>query len=483
MSGFQADNQQQVLGYQGTLIESLVTVPEHLRASGYRTYMAGKWHLGSEEQQLPHNRGFDKSFTLVEGGASHFADQEPVHDNHHVTYLENGEPTDLPEDFYSTNHYADKLVDYILEGDKETPFFAYLAFTAPHDPLQVPANWLSRYEGVYDEGPDVIRAQRLEKQKTLGLIEGGADLWQMPAMPEWLPLYKQPWQDRSVAERRKDTKPMEIYAAMIELVDQKIGTVLDALEESGKLENTYILFFSDNGASAATPLMYPNTARQWLLDKDNSLQNMGLAGSHVHLGSEWAVVSNTPWKLFKGTPGEGGIRSPMVMTGPRLPRSARIDSAAHVIDLAPTIYELAGVDWREDVSSEKQLRIQGSSLVPYLLNPSEKNIKPYVFELFGSQAIRMGNWKAHNIPAPLASGEWELFDLSRDPSELNNLAAEEPVVLRQLIDAYNTYAIENGVIPPEPPLKAEISDMYVGECDWLCGLKLDLVQLVTDIVH
>lgn len=239
----QAPNQLEHEHYKGQLLPEVVTIPEGLAPLGYKSVMAGKWHLAVDEAQLPNNRGFDRSFILREGGASHFSDQAPINPGNTATYLEDGKPVDLPDDFYSTTHYTSKLIEYIDEVEDESPFLAYLAYTAPHDPLQVPDDWYDRYEGEYDEGPDVVQQRRIDKLLEQGWLTKEPELWRPPVFPSWLPLHKGPWLERSEASRAIGARRMEIYAAMIELMDSEIGRLLAHLDETGRLDNTYVLFF------------------------------------------------------------------------------------------------------------------------------------------------------------------------------------------------------------------------------------------------
>ncbi|HBG29312.1 MAG TPA: arylsulfatase, partial [Gammaproteobacteria bacterium] len=263
MEGVQAENQRASRGYGGQLHSEVVTLPEVLKEAGYTTLMSGKWHLATEEAQYPDRRGFDRSFALLEGGASHFSDAMPLYKGVNATYIENGKPVSLPADFYSSIHYTDKILQYLAEAPPDRPFLAYVAYTAPHDPLQVPPEWQDRYAGQYAAGPEALKNRRVQELTRRGLMPADAPVWRTPKLPAFLPGALRPWAELGDRERARSSKPMEVYAAMVELMDQQIGRLLDELERSGRLQNTYILFLSDNGANGATPLSYPNTTRDW----------------------------------------------------------------------------------------------------------------------------------------------------------------------------------------------------------------------------
>lgn len=473
MTGIGAPNQT-TRNYAAQLHEDVVTLAEVLNASGYQTLMSGKWHLAVDEDQRPEKRGFDRSFALLPGGASHFADQLPLGPGEPPEYIEDGEPAELPEDFYSSISYTDKMLQFLDEREGDQPFLAYLAYTAPHDPLQVPEDWLDRYDGEYDAGPSEIRQARLQRQVDLGLMPGNTQLWEIPNFPPWLPLHMTPWDTRSADQKDHDVRPMEIYAAMVELMDQQLGRVIERLEAEGELDNTYFVFFSDNGASAIAPLMYPGSSEAWLNETwDRNMENAGRRQNFTVQGREWASASNAPLRLAKGSVGEGGIRSPFIVAGPSVPEGQVSRALAHVMDIAPTIYELAGIDPASDSVFQDKLVMQGTSLLPAWRLESDAVREGFMTELFNARAGRDGKWKIANLPRPLGTGEWELYDLSSDPGETVNLAAEHPEVLARMVAQYETFAVENGVIPPFPPPRQTPRRMYPFVCDEACEAAFD----------
>lgn len=480
MADLEAPNQRDSVAYGAQLHDGVVTIAEVLQREGYATLMSGKWHLAREEAQYPNRRGFDRSFVLLNGGASHFGDALALHKDDVPVYLEDGEPTELPADFYSSISYTDKMIAYLGEADRAQPFFAYLAYTAPHDPLQVPDDWLDRYAGAYDGGPDAVRSTRINRLQEMGLFPEGAGLWETISFPGWLPLYRAPWDERSEEQREADARSMEIYASMIELMDQQIGRVLAHLESTGQLENTYVLFMSDNGSSGATPLLYPFMTRDWWLDeRDHRPEVQGRPGSHVFLGSEWATASNAPWKLYKGTVGEGGIRSPLLVAGPGVTSGARDTEIAHVTDFVPTVLDWAGLRGRVAELYEGRLAPGGTSFAPRLVADAavEDSGRTFAMELFDNKVVRDGRWKAHWIGRPFGSGTWELYDLGADPGEVDNLAEAHPERLADMIASYDVFAAESGVIAPsEPPINLELDRLYVGECNWWCETRFAVIN-------
>jgi arylsulfatase len=483
MHDVRAANQLQSRNYIGELHSDVVTLPETLKLFGYQTFMAGKWHLAASPEQFPNHRGFDKSFVLLEGGASHFGDQLPLYGGNKVTYLEDGEAVDLPHDFYSSIFYTDKLLAYLQQRDTHQPFFAYLAYTAPHDPIQVPDDWLNSYRGVYNAGPEAIRQKRTRNLIKWGLLPEDAALWQMPSAPKWLPLYKPQWQLRSKEDQQASVRAMELYAAMVELMDQQLGRVIAHLREAGELENTYILFLSDNGANGATPLVYPAVDNEWFFKKrDHRPEQAGRPGSHIYLDREWAQTAGAPWKLFKGTVAEGGIRSPLIVAGPGIPAGSIEENIGHVAGIAPAIYELLNISPETLPAFDGKQLPTGTSLLPVWIGPSQEQAVTLATELFGNRAILQGDWKAHFINAPLGSGQWELFNLAKDPGETRNLAQENPNKLSELIALYEAYERRVGVIEPEPPFEISLKKLHVDSCDWWCETRFTIAQWGLNLV-
>jgi arylsulfatase len=434
-------------GYEGYLNQRSYSIAELLKQGGYSTLMVGKWHLGLEADQGPDQRGFEQSFTLLEGGAPHFkpssldpAKIEQVH------YRENGQAVELPEDFYSSDFYTDKLISYLQNSKKDgKPFFAYAAFTSPHWPLQAPKAYLDKYKGRFDQGYDSVRLARIERMKSLGLMASDAQ----PAKP--LPVNpKLPgWEQLSPEQQRVEARKMEIYAAMVDNLDHNIGRLVDYLRKSGQYDNTLIVFMSDNGAAGENhSRFYPPGPRT-----DNRYANLGQKGSQIDYGLRWAEVSAAPFHLFKGTTAEGGISVPAIVHLPKALRRQGVErGVARVDDLAPTFLELAGIALPTAVDKHP---ITGKSMLPMLAGKGSPHATDSLAgELFGNAYYREGNLKLLGMRPQAGFGDnaqplqWQLFDVAQDRGETTDLAAAQPETVQRLKAAWLKYAQQVGVVFP-----------------------------------
>jgi arylsulfatase len=434
-------------GYEGYLNDRVVSLASLLRDAGYHTYMAGKWHLGDEPEHDPFMRGFEKSYTMLQGGASHFDDEWMMYANYTPTYREDGVRVHVPRGFYSTEFYTDKIIEYLGEQRDDRPFFAYLSYTAVHDPLHVPDDWLDRYAAMYDMGYEALRQDRLERMKQMGLVAEAATLTPRLAM---VPA----WDELNPEQRRREARRMEIYAAMIENVDFHIGRLLEHLRNAGLYENTLVVFFSDNGANGAEMHMYPETDLAWIeRNSDNRFENWGRPFSRIAQGPGWAQASSTPFRLFKAFIAEGGIRSPLIVAGPGVAGSGEIIPAfTHVMDIAPTFLAIAGAEYPSRYEGREVVPMRGKSMVPLLAGRSSAirgEDEPVGWEFLGWRALRMGRWKATWISAPFGVSDWELFDLATDPGEARDLANQRPEVMQRLVALWEAYAEAVGVVLPE----------------------------------
>jgi len=448
-----AENQRGRPGYEGFLRDDVVTISELLREVGYHTYMTGKWHLG-EGSNLPSARGFERSFALLNGGASHWADQAALIPGSTTHYVRDGEPvSELPADFYSSKDFTDRLIEFI-DGDRADgkPFFAYLAYTAPHNPLHAPARYIERYRGRYDQGWDSLAAERLERQRKLGLISEN----EAPAArPEWILR----WDDLSGQQQAERARDMEVYAGMIDYMDEQIGRVLSYLRNIGAYDDTLIVFLSDNGPSRTTIRDYlalGGEAGAFFSSFDNELENRGLPGSSPDIGPGWAYAAATPLRLFKGYVAQGGIQVPAIvkLPGGTENRGGRVDALSHAMDWLPTFLEVAGGRYPQTRNGRDVTPLQGRSLLSMLRGVPDETFseRELGWEAYGMDAYRRGNWKALRLPVPYGSGSWQLYDLSRDPGETHDLAARHPDLLTDLTNAWERYARENGVIRPSEPI-------------------------------
>lgn len=423
-------------GYEGYLNDRAETIARRLQDAGYFTALAGKWHLGLEPEHGPDRRGFERSFALLEGGASHFGDARALGPSpEKAAYREDGKPVDLPDDFFSSAFYTDKMIAYIEESRVEgKPFFGYLAYTAPHWPLQAPDDWIDRYKGVYDDGYEALATKRFDAMKARGLIPADT-------VPHPLPHFVRPWDGLTEEERRIEARKMEVYAAMVANLDHHVGRMLDYLERTGALENTIIVFLSDNGPEGNQIGAHP-AARKWLKTAfDNSYRNMGRINSYVFYGPGWARAGTPAHRLFKAFTTEGGVRVPAVIwQGGKAGRAS--DAIVSVMDIAPTLADLAELPG----AGENGPAAVGRSLKGLVDGGGDTVRDELSFELFGRRGIRQGDWKAVRLFPPYGPGRWELFDLSTDPGETRDLAVEQPEVLARLIARWEDYAAENGVV-------------------------------------
>jgi arylsulfatase A-like enzyme len=454
MGEYNTPNQVGKPGYEGVLNKRVASVAELLQDNGYHTYMAGKWHLGLKPDQIPHARGFERDFSLLVGGGSHFNDgwnlewQIPK-----MPYTEDGRPVKkLPKDFYSTKTYTDKTIQFIEEGRKDgKPFFAYMAYTAPHGPLHVPDDWLRRYKNRYDEGWDGIRKQRLERMQQLGIVERGVNtadrLSFVPRSTSLAPAAR-------VAQARK----MELYAAMVEYMDRDIGRVFDYLKKIGEYDNTVVIFFSDNGAEGndlramvagrVGSMGYLHAMNNFAENGHNAL---GRKGTYAEYGPAWAQVSMVPFRIYKGWLSEGGIRSPLIVSGPGVQGVGEINKKAvlHVMDIVPTVLDVAGIKHPSTYKGRKIAPVQGKSWVRMLAGrtQSPRTSGDWLgWELFGNRAIRQGDWKITWLYEPFGTEDWQLFNLAKDPGEQQDLSDKFPKKRKTLIALWNKYVKKNGVI-------------------------------------
>ncbi|WP_299700177.1 arylsulfatase [uncultured Pontibacter sp.] len=442
-----ATNQYMQPGYEGYLNSDVMTIPEILRPAGYHTYMAGKWHLGEQKDWRPHTRGFERTFSFLGGGVSHFHDQRALSafEQPHTEYTEDGKTVEnLPDDFYSSDYYTDKMMQYVSEQEDDSPFFAYLAFTAPHDPLQVPDEWLDKYRRTYDGGYDAIREQRLQRMKELELIP------EELTRNEGSGLFKK-WDELSEEERREEARKMEIYAAMIENLDWNLGRLFDRLKELNKYDDTIIFFLSDNGANPKEPFFYaPNTEESIAAEYDNRLENYGRINSFISIGGAWAEVANTPLSYFKLTTYEGGTQTPLIISGKRMhKRGVVTDEMLHVTDLLPTILDYANVNYPNPHNALKPL--YGRSLKPCLQEETKQPVRNKFdvlgFEIGECKAVLKGDWKLIFMPPPYGKGEeWHLYNLKEDIKEENNLAGQFPDKFKELKADWEAYALSVGYI-------------------------------------
>jgi arylsulfatase A-like enzyme len=455
MDEWTAPNQTGVPGYEGYLNNQVVTLPQLLKAAGYHTYMAGKWHLGKAPDQIPAARGFERDFSLLDGGGNYWDMNNVTASSPRLVFTEDGRYLkQLPKDYYATKTYTDKLISFIdaNRGDGK-PFFAYVAHQAPHDPYHLPKDWRNRHVGEYDKGWDAVRQERLKRQIELGIQPAGTQLAErMWFIPD--PVVLAP------APRAILGKKMELYAGMVENMDHHVGRLIDHLKKIGEYDNTIFIVFGDNGAEGSDlfkMIAGSPGSRDFLFAAINWSQThpnaWGDPGSFVGYGPMWAQVSMTPFSQYKGWLAEGGIRNALVVSGPAIkrPKGSINHGVMHVADLMPTLLEVAGASYPKTNQGRELPPLIGKSLMPMLSGKvdSIRTDKDYLaWEVFGNRAVRQGDWKLRWQFKPYGKGEWELFNVATDPAERKDVAAQNPGKVEAMTALWDDYVKANNVILP-----------------------------------
>lgn len=457
-------------GYRAELSrDHAVTIAEVLKPAGYSTYMAGKWHVTSNDRpgmptdNWPRQRGFDRFYGTIKGGGSYYDPAVLTRDNTPITPL--SDPEYHPEHFYYTDAIADQSSRFIREHHQNTganPFFLYVAFTSPHWPLHAPAETVAKYKSKYDAGYEPVRAARFEKMKSLGLID---PKWELsPAPLKWPDVEHKEWEARC----------MEVYAAQVDRMDTGIGRIIEALRETGQLDNTLVMFLADNGACAekmgrdihqdradakpiaARPIdeiqleVFPKYTLDGRPIRDGHIAMPGPDDSYVAYGQGWANVSNTPFREYKHWVHEGGISAPLIAHWPRgISRHNELErQPAHLVDLMATFVELSGATYpKTSLTGNIMTPMQGVSLLPAFAGKHLSRSKPIFFEHEGNRAIRDGDWK---LVAKGARGDWELYNIAADRTEMHNLAASEPGRVKTMAQQWERWAESSQVLPLNP---------------------------------
>jgi arylsulfatase len=430
-----------VPGYEASLSDRIAPLPRLLRNAGYHTYTVGKWHLGLTAETSPRAAGFSHSFSLLDGAGTHFDDVG--YSERGSTYWEDEDFTEYPVGRYSTEVYTDRLIEFIDSNkDDGKPFFAFAAYTSPHWPLQVPDDYLDLYSGQYDDGYDVLRERNFAALKAAGIVPTESTL---PPRNDAITL----WEQLSADEQRRESRKMELYAAMVDNLDDHIGRLLGYLKEAGLYENTLIVFMSDNGAAGEDFYNEGPYTEHIQAHFDNSYETMGTAVSFVSYDDPWAEAGSAPFMRRKTYTREGGIVAPAIMAGPSVARVGAIDSTyVTVMDLAPTFLEIAGAQYPDDGSVWPML---GESMSGFLAGEAETvHEKDYVTILYhgGRAYLRQGNWKIANLEPPFDEDDFEFFDLSVDPGETHNLAESHPDKYEDLLELWRDERKKLGIILP-----------------------------------
>jgi arylsulfatase/uncharacterized sulfatase len=431
-------------GYGLSLEPGVLTVAERLRRTGYRTLMAGKWHLGHEPRALPSAQGFDRSLALDASGADNWAARSYMPYYRTAPWFEDGRPATLPKAFYSSDLLVDRLTRYIDEDPPgQKPWFAYLAFQAVHIPVQAPKAYSDRYRGRFDGGWAALRAARAERARALGIIPADA-----PVAPLAADLRR--WEALSAEERAIYARTMEVYSGMLESMDAAIGRLIAHVDRRGELANTLFVVTSDNGPEPSDPV-HATGMSLWMAMNGYSwrLEGLGEPGSLAFIGREWASALSAPSQHYKFYAAEGGVRAPLVISGPGVAAGARLPALSFVTDITPTLLESAGAPSVLEGAKAldgRSLRPMLAGEVPAIHGPDD----PIGLEVSGNAALYRGDYKIVRDMAPLGDGRWRLYNLAVDPGETRDLSAAEPERLQAMLADYKAYEARVGVAPLPP---------------------------------
>ena len=435
--------------YQGCLRNDAPTIAELLRPAGYRTLMAGKWHVGGDfwarlvdtwrvgdvDHPTPRQRGFDRFYGIVDGTINYFSPWYIMEDDKRVAVP--------PTDYYFTDAITDKAIEMIEDSAKDdAPFFMYLAHAAPHWPLQAHDEDIARYRGTYASGWDAARTARHEEMLSRGILQ---HRWRISPRDRDAP----PW--TSAEHPDWEASRMAVYAAMLDRMDQQIGRVLQTLRRLGQYENTMVLFLSDNGGCAELmredgwAKFYPDVTNDGKKITLGNRPNLRPGGAQTYMSYDlpWANVSNTPFRMFKHWVHEGGISTPLIVQWPaRLPGGGVAHAASHVVDILPTLLEAAGVGYPSELGGAAIQRPDGESFMGLLEGKPWARQQPIYWEHEGNCAVRFGNLKlVRRFNEP-----WELYDMEVDRTELHDLSEHNKTLVDTLAREFAAWAQSVGVI-------------------------------------
>ena len=442
-----------VPSYQGYLNRNCVTVAEALRASGYSTWMSGKWHVGGgynildstswrpgdPTHPIPSQRGFDHFYGIVSGAASYFYPRTLMRDDQFIPLETSG--------YYLTDAISDTAVDMVKQAAaQQRPFFLHVTYTAPHWPLHAPDEDIARYEGSYRHGWDAVRTARHEELKGLGLVASSWDI--SPRDPQ-----SPPWRD--TAHRDWEDLRMATYAAQIECMDRGIGRILDSLSELELTDDTLVMFASDNGGCAYflaedtdpdEPFRYHTDPLDGRSIRVGNIADLrcGPADTFMSYGRSWANVSNSPFRRFKRWVHEGGISTPFIVSWPaRISEPGIVHQPTHFIDVMATCLDVAGAPYPAEFDGRPITPLEGESFLPLLDGDDWSRQRPLFFEHEGNRAVRLGEWKLVSE----FGGDWELYNMAEDRTELHDLATQNTPRVTDLVGRYDDWSARCDVRP------------------------------------
>ncbi len=435
--------------YQGVLNDRVVTLASVLQRSGYHTYMTGKWHLGHTRELLPSARGFDRTIAMADTGADNWDQRTYLPIYEQANWYADGAPHTLPDDFYSSEYFIDKTIEFIASnaGDNR-PFFAYIPFQAVHMPVQAPREFSDKYAGVYDEGWTVMREKRRLAAEQTGVIPADTETVVTPGTLIWDSL--------SEEQKRHHARRMEVYAGMVDAMDTHIGRLMEYLESINEYDNTIFVFTSDNGAEGSN-LILPNgqsALDPWFdaVGYNADYETLGERNSWNAIGPSNATIAASPLAYYKFHASEGGLRVPLVMSGPGIEKQGVItDEFVFVTDLMPTLLGLTGVADHDGNWSGREVEpMIGSDFSGFLAGMTSivhEDSKPIGYELGGNSALFKGDFKIVINRTRQNETAWHLFNIRTDPGESRDLAGEQPQRLAEMLADYEDYVQTNNVLP------------------------------------
>lgn len=441
--------QSQYDNYKGVLNDKVVTLSTILQDAGYHTYMTGKWHLGHTPELLPSSRGFDRTIAMADTGADNWDQRPYLPIYQQANWYADGERYDLPDDFYSSEYFIDKTIEFIDENESDDePFFAYIPFQAVHMPVQAPKEFSDKYKGVYDEGWTVMREKRRQAAIAAGVVPADSDVIVTPGTLAWDSLTEE--------QRIHHSRRMEVYAGMVDAMDMHIGRLMDYLKDIGEFDNTIFVFTSDNGAEGSDLVNVEGGSplTRWfnLVGYNSDLDTLGEENSFNAIGSSNATVAASPLAFYKFYASEGGLRVPLVMSGPGINRQdEKSDEFLFVTDLTPTLLNLVGIephegDWKGD-SIEEIIGADFSEFLGGAHTEIHSDSEAIGYELGGNQALFKGDYKIVFNRSGRADHNWHLFNIRTDPGETKDLASEQPERFAAMMEDFEDYVESNNVLP------------------------------------
>ncbi|RNC91632.1 MAG: arylsulfatase [Allomuricauda sp.] len=440
-------------GYESEITDRIVTFSKLLQDNGYYNAVVGKWHQGHSPQSYPINHGFEDSWVLTDGYSNHFNNRGLglVGRDTLTEFVNNDKIVAWEEGAFSTDFYTNKMIEYLNKAKaKKQPFFGFASYTAPHWPLQLPDDWLEKelYKGVYDDGYEALRKKRFKALQKKGIIPANTEF------PPPMDMFK-PWEELTIPQQKRESRKMELYAGMVEHADFHIGRLIQTLKENGQFENTIVLVLSDNGASDTDLYNEPKRGIYCRKYHSNEMPNMGRESSWVSHGKPWANSLMSPFLGFKTWASEGGIASPLIVSGSGITEKGVIKKELITIqDLAPTFLDLAEVKYPEKYNDKPVIPMLGKSMANYWKDSNghspydESSI--FVAENRDHAMLLKEHWKIVNFGKAADTSQFKLFNLNTDLGERTDLSEEYPAKKQELLEEWLAFKEEVGILLSEP---------------------------------